>query len=321
MSGLLNLGNTCYFNAALQILAHCRPLVRRVVASARASDRRSAAALLRDLFLRMWTNNTSSLSRPISANPSALLRLIARRTIDFEPHRQGDAHEIACRLLDMLTEKDEIPAVRNVIEGVCVSEVTCSTCGSRSMGAKEPFTSLPVAMHAHTPTTTLTDSNSMVRGFFAPTKVDDWICGACGNSGGQVATRIWRLPRILVVCIKRFDLDGTSIDRSPVAPSKRLDFTLADNVHMVMPGSPAEGTVMNTNGKKTGCRGFRLVGIVCHIGSSQDSGHYVACCRRPGTGVGWYVYDDDNVTHMPGGLLDVPHRGAYMLAYEMVHWG
>jgi ubiquitin C-terminal hydrolase len=267
----------------------------------------------------MWLDGKSSLPRPTSSNPSALLRLIARRTITFEPHRQGDAHEIASHLLDILTEKDEIPAIRNVIEGACVSVVTCSTCGACSVGAQEPFTSLSVAMHSLGAASI--DSNSMVRGFFAPTVVEDWRCGACGERGGQVSTRLWRLPRVLLVCIKRFDLDGTSINRSPVVPSKRLDFLLDENVQALMPGSPAEASVLNTGGKTDGRRGFRLVGVVCHIGSSQESGHYVACCRRPGAGVGWYGYDDTNVTHLPGGIRDVPPQAAYMLAYEMVRWG
>jgi ubiquitin C-terminal hydrolase len=314
MTGLHNLGNTCYFNAALQVLAHCRPLVKHLVACPDTQDSRAVSSLLRSLFIKMWSEDDRGCRHVLS--PSGLLRAVMRKSTTFELRRQGDAHEMASVLLDLLTEDNAIPSVRNVIEGVCLSVVECTACGSRSSGSKEPFTSLSVALPQQRCSPLLT-SNDLVRAFFAPTPAEGWRCEACNRTGtGRVTTGLWSVPRILLVCTKRFGADGTSVNRMPVAPSKRIDFTLEANRPAVAPGSPAEATLLGTSGGKR--RGFRLVGAVCHIGSTQSDGHYVACCRRPGAG--WRMYDDDVMTRMPGGARDVSSQAAYVLAYEIVRW-
>lgn len=335
MVGLYNLGNTCYFNAALQMLAHCRPLVRHVLSSSHTVDPSSVSDLLRRLFITMWPdvgndedkndednddeNEVPARKQPdMTVSPSVLLRAIMGKSTMFERYRQGDAHEMTSRILDLLTERNETPTLKRVVEGSCVSIVTCSSCGASSRSAEDPFTSLLVALPA--PRSTASTSNDLVRTFFGSTTAEGWRCDACGSVGmGKVATRLWNIPRVLLVCIKRFATDGCVVDHTPVIPSKRLDLLVHSNTAMLAPNSPARELVLQRRNSKR--RGFRLVGTVCHFGSSQSSGHYVACCRRSGSyGGGWWVHDDTSVLPLHGGVTDVPTGQVYMLAYEMVCW-
>jgi ubiquitin C-terminal hydrolase len=104
--GLLNLGNTCYFNCIIQALVHT-PLLQEFFVTSnvlsflhRATAVEDALALeLAGLSKEMWTGSHSRVS------PGRLFKLFTARFPMFEDKEQHDCHEFLSLFLDALHEE------------------------------------------------------------------------------------------------------------------------------------------------------------------------------------------------------------------------
>jgi ubiquitin C-terminal hydrolase len=105
--GLLNLGNTCYLNSAVQCLAHTLPLTRYFLAHRLAEDLNPSSPLgsggrvaraYERLVKEMWFGEARV------CNPQALKAAVTRFSPQFTGHAQHDAHELLVLLLDKLHE-------------------------------------------------------------------------------------------------------------------------------------------------------------------------------------------------------------------------
>ena len=110
--------------------------------------------------------------------------------------------------------------------------------------------------------------------------------------------RIWRLPQVLVVVIKRFTPDGRKI-------------------HTRM--APLEGGALDcrpffssTSPEHVGVLDYTLQGIVDHHGSARG-GHYTAQARHSESGA-WHLYDDEGVLEIGDGR-PVFGESTYMLVF------
>lgn len=80
------------------------------------------------------------------------------------------------------------------------------------------------------------------------------------------------------------------------------------------------------DGIEAGRHSLVLRSVVCHLGSTKDSGHYVAYTRDPFTGAGWRRWDDmagGKVCRIADGALSARQvgeleRDAYLVFYELV---
>ena len=313
-SGLTNLGNTCYFNATLQLLAHCRQFVRYIDGnggeSVLASEVRAVLRQLRD-------------GSGCPVVPAQLVRTTDQCTI-FNVYMENDAHELFCLLIDALCTKGKNSTygvlhkldadwqslfasfgqrsdvgMAPIFHGQTVSSISCSRCGKKNTPGSEVFSSLTLEL-GRSPAS----SSELLSAHFQPESIHGWTCDSCGV--GSVANKrvsLWRLPKVLVLCVKRFLHDGTSVSRLGVSPCKRL------RIDAICPDSPA--ATSNANHR------YRLAGAVCHVGS-QDGGHYVTMARRSGSTTGWFQFDDQNVRRIDDGIAGIPTSTTYMLAYERV---
>jgi ubiquitin C-terminal hydrolase len=298
--GIANLGSTCYLAATLQMLAHVRGFVRGMLlrrgAAPRGDPRGAAVATeVRLLLLELWCVRSPSSARPPSsagaASVAGLLRAAAAAPAfaGFDVRRQNDAHELLCLLLEALPQH-----VGRLFEGQLTRSTRCARCGTPAPDgpAVEAFVALPVDVAKNTSVQECVDA------YFEDERVEGWSgCAACGCTVAARRARVRRVPRIVIVVVKRFLGQGGGVCRRPVAPSLALDLSR----HLD-----------HTSGRQR----HRLAAVVCHAGQ-QDSGHYVACARRPVDG-GWCLYDDARVATLPGGVRDVPPGLTYMLAYELV---
>jgi ubiquitin C-terminal hydrolase len=218
-------------------------------------------------------------------------------------HEQHDAHEAFTALASSML--DAGTAAGAVLHGRLRRSVVCTSCGHESVAPNEPFSSLTLSLPARgAPTRADATSADLLRSHFAPEEADEaWRCGGCAATGarGVRLCGLLRAPDVLTLCVGRFGCDGCGgrVDRSAVWPS----------AHLTVGGAVR----------------YSLRAVVCHLGRSRDSGHYVAAVRRPmRCGGQWHFRDDAKPAASLGppaswrgcGWGEVASRGCYLLLYE-----
>jgi ubiquitin C-terminal hydrolase len=312
--GLPNLGNTCYLNATLQMLSHCRGFVRCCIASKGASDALSAE--MRRIMVAMWSGNAAD------ACPSGLLRAIAGRQL-LDVHRQNDAHELLCLLVSELVTPLRAPRPTSPFppgvdgswaaalwplrpdrgevspfHGQIAHRTRCTACGDVSF-SDDVFTTLSLALARRAST-----ADQLLSAHFDDEVLPGRRCDACKRVCDAVrSSALWRAPAVLVLCFKRF-VDPFTVSREPITVTKRLR-----TAAITAQGSPAAAAHATQR--------YRVAAVVSHFGS-QQGGHYVAAARCVDDT--WRVFDDSNVVVLPDGECSAGLRreATYMAAYELL---
>ena len=301
------LGNTCYFNSVVQVLYHIAAFREQLLSHCRAVGRPGAdatplVAALGDLFRSMEPDPRcyGRRTRIPVVSPKAVLRLVQRLCPVFEDQdQQHDAHELLSAVLNGIAEElshrqqhhqqhhqkqqeqssereEELCFVRRLFEGVGVSETQCCGCDSVSR-REEPFWVVDIdlpsganALSEHTLAGLLERRQQRE----VLTGSECYQCDACCCK--QEAARqllLARLPRVLLLQLKRFAFDSSSgalrKTRSRIVFPQRL--------------------CLDQHGRTAV---YELVGCVVHVGRGLDSGHYVAVCRTAGQ---WVLFNDDYV--------------------------
>uniref|UniRef100_A0A8D0GM63 Ubiquitin carboxyl-terminal hydrolase n=1 Tax=Sphenodon punctatus TaxID=8508 RepID=A0A8D0GM63_SPHPU len=109
LTGLKNIGNTCYMNAALQALSNCPPLTQfflDCVGLARTDKKPAICRSYHKLMTELWHK-----SRPGSVVPTNLFQGIKTLNPTFRSYSQQDAQEFLRCLMDLLHEELKEPQV------------------------------------------------------------------------------------------------------------------------------------------------------------------------------------------------------------------
>jgi len=127
-------------------------------------------------------------------------------------------------------------------------------------------------------------------------EIDGYECEHCSPVRQKAVrkTYIWKLPKYVVVVLKRFNFDGRRINTPLSLDSHTVSFN-----DLFSKDSPEYNATAS----------YTLSSIVDHHGGAQG-GHYTAQCKTKGA---WNIYDDET-THP----IDKPIIGAatYMLWFE-----
>ena len=112
MRGLVNLGNTCYFNTAVQCLAHVPPLSKFLFEAdpydGPCDVTREYQKVARQLFLK-------DVGGPV--NPEALLAAFRTRFPSFAGGAQHDAQEVIVLLIDVFEKSIGEKFIRSIFNG------------------------------------------------------------------------------------------------------------------------------------------------------------------------------------------------------------
>jgi hypothetical protein len=167
-----------------------------------------------------------------------------------------------------------------------------------------------------------------------------WYCRKCKTHVEATKTmQLWRLPKILIIVLKRFEHSGGQFaDSSPTTTSRQammqrllggggggskistvVEYPLAGldlTDYVPAATAAAEDEKQQT---KTQLPKYNLFGVVSHFGSI-NMGHYTATSRNThgkssasGSMPSWFVFDDQRVT--PASRDDVLSDDAYALFY------
>ncbi|KAJ8900957.1 hypothetical protein NDN08_000254 [Rhodosorus marinus] len=321
--GLLNLGNTCYFNSVLQVLYHLksfRDALSEWNPPEDADPYRVALALsLKRLFVQMADVERRNVSQSIP--PNHFLSVLREQNSDFTGYDQEDAHEFLRFLLDKVSDafrasrpssnphqayqqvskrprkSSEENPFQKLFEGGGATYTRCFECDTVKR-REESFldVSLPVQSGCSL-------SWALSQQVQRETLTDKYDCELCLTK--TEAERWWQLntiPPVVTLHLKLFTYDRNI--QGKVAASVRCPQSICFS-----------RWCSNGSGESM----YQLDAVIVHEGSTMTSGHYYAYVNENG----WYCFDDSDVSVIDEASLRrklftpvKPKKTAYLLFYR-----
>ena len=333
LTGLKNLGNTCFMNSILQCLSATYPLAEyfitlRFIQHVNPVNPLGMGGEIAEEFSflvqALWKGSYKSIA------PKDFKRILSKFAPQFSGTQQHDSQEFLAFLLDGLHEdlnkvlKKEyiqeqdnhgVPDVKasqiswenhlkrndsiivDLFQGQFKSTLTCLQCGFSS-ATFEAFMYLSVPIPGSSNVTLM----DCVRQFTKAEKVsgsNSWFCARCKThreSAKQL--EIWRLPPVLLIHLKRFSFQG------------KWKQKLETNVNFPLSGLNLSPVTLGPL-KPTP---YQLFAVSNHSGN-LEGGHYTAYVRNA-INQKFYTYDDSVVQNMA--TSNVMTKNGYMLFYTSV---
>jgi ubiquitin C-terminal hydrolase len=312
--GLANLGNTCYMNSAIQAFRHCPEWTifckknGRLEESIETKDTNPAkiAYAYQDLLHSIWAGEGPGYVRPLGFYEQ--LKQIVKGTLydDFIKHTPQDAHEFLVWLLDQMyiaTQKqvsiqiktpEKIPPMSlmaingwksafekqyspltDLIFGLFRVQYTCGGC--KAVHTRwETFNTLKMSLSRDEEGKPQSILESLKKEF-QEEDIDGYECDTCKQKTlTKKSVSIWRLPRVLILTIKRFTPFGTRENTPLKYGGEALNF----------------GEVFSKeSAEETKDKSYSLFATIDHHGH-LSGGHYVSQCFNP-VWKTWHLYDDE----------------------------
>lgn len=327
--GMVNRGNTCFVNAALQVLVHCKPLASLLGVISKYEDSLVKSAPLCVGLARLCRDlqRTSAPIAPRHVDDAA--RAMGPRGLQY------DAQEFADRILSGMHEelqrlcketRENTPAVtpesavdtaeddgeweevghagkshivlqraadfaRSPITEIFggVVQAMVKRAGARATASSTPFVWLPVDI-SHSAVNDVT-------GALTASMHAGAVVGEKASSGSAIVV----LPPVLLLHLKRFEYDpsyGVRKVQKRIAYEQEL--TISQRIAAAVPAAQ---------------RRYRLIGVVHHHGTDVQSGHYTADVL---TADGWISCDDQRLSALGDPSTTARFATAYLLVYERI---
>ncbi|CAM9717011.1 unnamed protein product, partial [Lampetra planeri] len=258
-AGLRNLGNTCFLNATLQCLAYTPPLANYLLLQEHCSTCQQSDFCLMCVMEHHVVSTFNNSQRVLT--PKVITKNITRIAKHLRIGRQEDAHEFLRYVVDAMqasclyghSELDRYTEATTLIYqifgGYLRSRVECMQCCNDS---NTYDTCLDIALY-------INNSSHLVEAFgefFNEEILDEYTCARCCHKGKATKTMaLHRLPNVLTVSIKRYNLYGVKINQNITYP-EHLDMQPFTSTSQ---GEPAI---------------YSLYSVLVHKGADSNSGHY-----------------------------------------------
>ncbi|CAL1681665.1 unnamed protein product [Lasius platythorax] len=328
ITGLKNLGNSCYMNSIIQCLSNTTNLAKYFTDNSYADDLNTSndnmtqgqvVEEVAQVIKALWRGQYKSIS------PHDLKVAVGQYKLQFESYEQQDSHEFLTFLLDWMhndlkkeakmpiemtnAEKEWDKAMnsqRSIISdlffGQLRSTITCSFCKQAST-TYETFNSLTMSLSQSNKCTL----NDCMEKFVTGQKVSGWKCPKCQTP--RDATKKFdfvKLAPIVVIHLNRFAESGGWLEKRntavdfPLSGFNLKPYLVMENTKMIMTNN-----IRNYN--------YTLYAVSNHYGT-MDGGHYTAFCKNA-TQNKWYKYDDQTVTEVSPNQVKSHNTSAYLLFY------
>ncbi|XP_060805897.1 ubiquitin carboxyl-terminal hydrolase 8-like isoform X2 [Amyelois transitella] len=330
LTGLKNLGNTCYMNSIIQCLNNTSILVTYFCSgqylehvnrshSTRGVIAEEMAAVVRAL----WSGQYRFIAIKDLRNE------VGKHQRAFRGCEQQDSHEFLTILMDWLhldlqftinapPNKDSLPAsekawyeytkskeslILQLFYGQIKSTVRCTTCGKQSV-TYESFSNLSLELPANANRCSLSDCLKL---YLNGETIPGWNCPNCKEKRDAVKKLdISRLPPVLVIHFKRFYVDPKEYMCNAYRKKQTyIDFPLDElDMRQFSLHCPSNHV-------------YNLYAVSNHYGS-MEGGHYTAYCKNmaycKSNAYGkWFKFDDHVVTEIASS--EVKSSAAYILFY------
>lgn len=326
ITGLKNLGNSCYMNSIIQCLSNTTHLTKYFtdnlyIDDLNTSDSTTQGQVVEEVaqvIKALWRGQYKSIS------PHDLKITVGQYKLQFDSYEQQDSHEFLTFLLDWMHNdlkrvcktsletaiaekewdkamKSQKSIISDLFFGQLRSTITCSSCKQGST-TYEIFNSLTTSL-PHSNRCTL---NDCVLRFVTGQKVLGWKCPKCKMP--RDATKKFdfvKLAPIIVIHLNRFGESGGWLEKRNTS----VDFPLTGfnlKPYLVMDADTA--TIPNIRNYS-----YSLYAMSNHYGT-MEGGHYTAYCKNT-TQNKWYKYDDQTVTEVTASHVKSQNTSAYLLFY------
>lgn len=314
--GIHNMGNTCYINSTIQCLACCEAFKRYIVNASPSGTPEitgqlkevvneitapggEGAIIPRDLMkalynkmgklINMFEQNDINefLTLLIDKVNEEVCRPMKKNDLRVAPYRDT-AYDHQRMKMDQSwynTHKKEFSPLKDMFYGQLISQILCSRCGKIHHNYE-------VFMNLMAPIDGSKTLDECIRKHLNEEEVSSWKCDGCkGSPPSKKTIKLWRLPQVLTITLKRFTSSLQKINDVVDIP-----LLLDMSPFMIGPGE---------------CR-YMLKAAAFHAGSFHG-GHYFAMCSE-GNGA-WKVYDDESIHNTAEGAEKGLGNG-YVFFYE-----
>ncbi|XP_015112620.1 ubiquitin carboxyl-terminal hydrolase 8 [Diachasma alloeum] len=329
ITGLKNLGNSCYMNSIIQCLSNTAYLARYFIDNGYQDDlntnsdnetRGQIAEEFAQVIKALWRGQYKSIA------PRDLKDTIGQFRLQFDSCEQQDSHEFLTFLLEWMHNdlrkdgkmridgplsaaekewekalKGQYSIISRLFMGQLRSTICCTTCSGKSI-TYETFTSLSISL----PEANRCTLDECIRHFLSGQKISGWNCPHCKTA--REATKKFdfvKLAPIMVIHLNRFA--GTEVGLEKKNTS--VVFPLIDlNLKQYLVVDPDSNTLNHPHSYS-----YNLYGLSNHYGT-MGGGHYTAFCKSSALNK-WYKYDDHSVSEISEQNVRSQNSYAYLLFY------
>ena len=331
MKGLINIGNTCYMNSALQCLVHI-PQIRNYFLIGRNRDNLNIelpeAELCKEfeiLIYNMCQNKNTQDINPIDF-VRRFIMVCREKNRDFSGFQQNDMGDFLNILLEFLHNSvyntvdiringeiitigdkyayDAAISWRNyfkkshshiidILYSQIMSSTMCPKCRNKCINY-EPLLTIDLSIPSNICLTNI-KLYDLLDSYTAYETLDtdnQWKCDKCNIRVNCVKKiHFWRLSPVLIIIIKKYNLISKI--------KKNIDYPFILNMRNYC------ADYFGDNLK------YKLIGVCVHQGE-LNGGHYWSMCKKYDN---WYKYNDNNVSLIKD-INDVKNGDAYALIYR-----